>query len=426
MTSVTNYSLGKNFASEMDAKDPLHHCRDQFHLPQNTPKNPAIYFLGNSLGLQPKTARPYLEAIMKSWAQWGVEAYGKGDRPWVSYEDAVRESVARIMGAQATEVVLMNSLTVNLHLMLVSFYRPTTSRYKVIIEQKAFPSDQYAIKSQMRFHGIDPADAMIEVKAQPGESTLQNDDFHQVLEKEGDSIALILLGGVNYYSGQAFDIDHIAQRGHEYGCVVGYDLAHAAGNILLKLHDWEVDFAVWCTYKYMNGGPAGPGGCFVHEQHELASDLPRLEGWWGNKLENRFLMRPDIDPIVGASGWQISCISPLTLATLDASMKLFDATTMSQLREKSVKLTGYLEFLLNEIGSDQFSILTPSNPDYRGCQLSIRTHQNGKELFDRLTQADIYCDWREPDVIRVAPTPFYNTFTEVYQFAEAVKKTSSK
>lgn len=422
---MTDYSVGKAFASEMDANDLLHQYRDQFHLPQGATKTPAIYFLGNSLGLQPKTALAHLESVMKGWEQWGVEAYGKGDRPWVSYEDAVRESVARIMGAKPTEVVLMNSLSVNLHLMLVSFYRPTASRYKVIIEQKAFPSDQYAIKSQMRFHGIDPTKALLEVKAKPSESTLQNDDFQQVLEKEGDSIALILLGGVNYYSGQAFDLARITQLGHEHGCVVGYDLAHAAGNILLKLHDWKVDFAVWCTYKYMNGGPAGPGGCFVHEQHELATDLPRFEGWWGNKLENRFLMRPDIDPIVGASGWQISCISPLTLAPLDASMKLFDAITMTQLREKSVNLTGYLEFLLNEIGSDRFSILTPSNPEHRGCQLSIQTHHNGKELYDRLTQAGIFCDWREPDVIRVAPTPFYNTFTEVYQFAEVLKKASS-
>jgi kynureninase len=423
---VTEYTVGKDFASEMDANDPLRQFRDQFLLPQNAKKTPAIYFLGNSLGLQSKIARAHLESVMKGWEQWGVEAYGKGDRPWVSYEDAVRESVANIMGARPTEVVLMNSLTVNLHLMLISFYRPTASRFKVIMEQKAFPSDQYAIKSQMRFHGINPANALIEVKAKPGESSLQTNDFRQVLEKEGDSIALILLGGVNYYSGQAFDLARIAQLGHEDGCVVGYDLAHAAGNILLKLHDWKVDFAVWCTYKYMNGGPAGPGGCFVHEQHELASNLPRFEGWWGNKLENRFLMGPDIDPIVGASGWQISCISPLALAPLDASMKLFDATSMTRLREKSEKLTGYLEFLLNEIGSDRFSILTPSNPDYRGCQLSIRTHQNGKELFDHLTQAGIYCDWREPDVIRVAPTPFYNTFTEVYEFAEVVKKASSE
>lgn len=423
---MTEYTVGKDFASEMDANDPLRQFRDQFLLPQNAKKTPAIYFLGNSLGLQSKIARAHLESVMKGWEQWGVEAYGKGDRPWVSYEDAVRESVANIMGARPTEVVLMNSLTVNLHLMLISFYRPTASRFKVIMEQKAFPSDQYAIKSQMRFHGINPANALIEVKAKPGESSLQTNDFRQVLEKEGDSIALILLGGVNYYSGQAFDLARIAQLGHEDGCVVGYDLAHAAGNILLKLHDWKVDFAVWCTYKYMNGGPAGPGGCFVHEQHELASNLPRFEGWWGNKLENRFLMGPDIDPIVGASGWQISCISPLALAPLDASMKLFDATSMTRLREKSEKLTGYLEFLLNEIGSDRFSILTPSNPDYRGCQLSIRTHQNGKELFDHLTQAGIYCDWREPDVIRVAPTPFYNTFTEVYEFAEVVKKASSE
>jgi kynureninase len=421
--NMIHYSAEKSFASEMDDKDPLISYRESFHLPTDEHEKPAIYFLGNSLGLQPKTARPHIESVLKDWKRWGVEAFSQGENPWVTYEDRLKESVARIVGAKPLEVVIMNSLTVNLHLMLVSFYRPTPSRFKVLIERKAFPSDQYAIKSQMRFHGIDPETALLEVTSKRTTPTIE--DFKAILENEGESIALILLGGVNYYTGQAFELEHIARLGRKHGCIVGYDLAHAAGNILLNLNEWQVDFAVWCTYKYMNGGPAGPGACFIHENHYGAKDLYRFEGWWGNKLENRFIMRPDIDPILGAGGWQISCISPLILAPLDASLKLFDKVSMKKLREKSVKLTGYLEFLIHELGSEHFSILTPNNPAHRGCQLSIQIHQNGKKLFNQLSQSGIYCDWREPDVIRVAPTPFYNTFSEVYQFAEILKTASS-
>ena len=420
---MVTYSSEKSFALDMDVKDSLATYREAFHLPTNEQGTSEIYFLGNSLGLQPKAARAHVESVMKKWERWGVEAFSHGETPWVTYEDRLKESVARIVGAKPLEVVLMNSLTVNLHLMLVSFYQPTGSRAKVLIEPKAFPSDQYAIKSQMRFHGIDPDSALLEVPSTNAIPSIE--DFKEILENEGESIALILLGGVNYYSGQAFDLKHIARLGQKYGCVVGYDLAHAAGNILLNLHDWKVDFAVWCTYKYMNGGPAGPGACFVHETHGQQKDSPRFEGWWGNKLENRFLMRPDIDPIVGAGGWQISCISPLILAPLDASLQLFNEVSMKQLREKSERLTGYLEFLIQELGREHFSILTPHDPTQRGCQLSIRTHQQGKALFDYLTQSGIYCDWREPDVIRVAPTPFYNTFTEVYQFTQILKKASN-
>jgi kynureninase len=332
--------------------------------------------------------------------------------------------MAKIVGAIEPEVVLMNALSVNLHLMLVSFYQPTKDRYKVIIEEKAFPSDQYAIKSQMCFHRIDPADALLTAKAEKG-ATITLDDFKALFEESGDSVALILLGGVNYYSGQVFELKEIANLGREHGTIVGYDLAHAVGNIPLKLHDWKVDFAVWCTYKYLNGGPGGPGGCFVHETHFAERDRPRFEGWWGNKLESRFRMEPDIEASIGAAGWQISSFSPLLLAPLDASLTMFDQVTLKRLREKSVSLTGYLEFLLDQMGTDQFSILTPRDPNQRGCQLSIQTHQNGKTLFEYLTNAGIYCDWREPDVIRVAPTPFYNTFTEVYRFADVLKAASS-
>ncbi|MFX1491038.1 MAG: kynureninase [Promethearchaeota archaeon] len=419
MVHLATYSSEKSYASKMDDKDPLSSYREAFHLPIDEDRKQEIYFLGNSLGLQPKTARMHVESVMKDWERWGVEAFSHGKNPWVKYEDQLKESVAHIVGAKPLEVVLMNSLTVNLHLMLVSFYRPTSSRFKVLIEEKAFPSDQYAIKSQMRFHGLDPDTALLEVSSKNATPSLE--DFKMIMEKEGESIALILLGGVNYYSGQAFDLQRIARLGRKHGCIVGYDLAHAAGNIILNLHDWQVDFAVWCTYKYMNSGPAGPGACFIHENHYGSKDVPRFEGWWGNKLENRFMMRTDIDPIFGAGGWQISCISPLILAPLDASLKLFDEVSMKKLREKSVLLTGYLEFLIHKLGTEHFSIITPTDPTQRGCQLSIRTHHNGKELFNQLTQSGIYCDWREPDVIRVAPTPFYNTFTEVYQFAEILK-----
>ena len=414
---MTEFEASQAFASEMDSKDPLAKYRKEFHLPQNPDGNPATYFLGNSLGLQPKTTREHLEVILKDWETWGVEAYTQAENPWITYGDLLHDRMAEIVGAKPAEVVLMNALSVNLHLMLVSFYQPTKQRYRVVIEPKAFPSDQYAIKSQMRFHGIDPSEALIEVKAE-STNLPSLEDFKALFEKTGDSIALILLGGVNYYSGQAFDLEEIALLGRKYGAVVGYDLAHAVGNIPLCLHDWQVDFAVWCTYKYLNGGPGGPGGCFVHEQHFPNDALPRFEGWWGNKLENRFLMNPDIDPTLGAGGWQISSFSPILLAPLDASLKMFHEVTFPLLREKSIQLTAYLEFLLDEIGTDYFSILTPRDPTQRGCQLSIQTHQNGKALFEQLTKAGIFCDWREPDVIRVAPTPFYNTFTEVFQFSE--------
>jgi kynureninase len=420
---MTKYDTSQSFATEMDAKDSLSRYRKMFHLPLKTTGQSATYFLGNSLGLQPVTAQEHIKAILDDWKSWGVEAYVKAANPWMDYDESLRTIMASIVGARPDEVVLMNALSVNLHLMLVSFYQPTHERYKVLIEQKAFPSDHYAIKSQMRYHGINPSNAIIEVQPQSG-TTITNDDFKTHFDESGNEIALVLLGGINYYSGQAFDLKQVAELGRKAGARIGYDLAHAVGNIPLQLHDWKVDFAVWCTYKYLNGGPGGPGGCFVHEQH-FDKPLPRFEGWWGNKLENRFQMEPDIDPCMGAAGWQISSFSPLLLAPLDASLKMFDEVTLPRLREKSERLTGYMEFLLDQVDGDNFSILTPREPRFRGCQLSIRTHRNGKALFEYLTKAGVFCDWREPDVIRVAPTPFYNTFTEVYQFIEAFKTANS-
>ncbi|MFX1564452.1 MAG: kynureninase [Promethearchaeota archaeon] len=421
---MTKYDTSQSFATEMDAKDTLSKYRQLFHLPKQTSGQVATYFLGNSLGLQPVMTKEHIAAILEDWKALGVEAYTQGSNPWINYGESLYPSMATIVGGKPAEIVLMNALSVNLHLMLVSFYQPSQDRYKVLIEQKAFPSDQYAIKSQMRFHGINPSNAIIEVKPQ-SDTTITIDDFKAIFEESGDEIALVLLGGINYYSGQAFDLEYIAKLGRKAGATIGYDLAHAIGNIPLQLHDWKVDFAVWCTYKYLNGGPGGPGGCFIHEKH-FDQNLPRFEGWWGNKLETRFQMEPDIDSSRGAAGWQISSFSPLLLAPLDASLKMFDEVTFQCLREKSERLTGYLEYLLDQVGGDNFSILTPRNPKHRGCQLSIRTHQNGKALFAHLTKAGIYCDWREPDVIRVAPVPFYNTFSEVFHFVETFKTANSQ
>jgi kynureninase len=375
---LIDYETEKSFADEMDAKDPLSDFINEFLIPKGS-TGKGIYFLGNSLGVQPKRARKYVESVMCDWEQLGVEAYFDAELPWLHYPDSLAESTSRIVGAKPTEIVHMNSLTVNLHLMLVSFYQPKPKRNKILIEEKAFPSDQYAIRSQMRFHGVNPEKALLKVKARPEERAIRTEDIEELIEREGESIAVILLGGVNYYSGQAFDLRRITRAGHEEGCVVGFDLAHSAGNIPLRLHDWQVDFAVWCTYKYLNGGPNAPGGCFVHEKYETGHDMPRFEGWWGNRLETRFLMNSDIDPIKGAGGWQISCTSALRFAPLRASLDIFDKTTMKDLRTKSELLTGYLEFLIDQIGSEQYSIITPGDSDQRGCQLSISVRQKGKE-----------------------------------------------
>ncbi|MHA2498014.1 MAG: kynureninase [Candidatus Hodarchaeales archaeon] len=422
---MTSYEANKSFADEMDRKDPLSGFREEFHIPKG-PTGESIYFLGNSLGLQPRHTREYVEAVLSDWEHMGVEAYFEAELPWLHYPEHLLESSAQIVGANPTEVALMNSLSVNLHLMLVSFYRPKGKREKILIEENAFPSDQYAIKSQLRFHDKDPENALLELKAKPGETTIRMEDIEELMEQEGDTIALILLGGVNYYSGQAFDLENITRLGHKQGCIVGFDLAHSAGNLPVKLHDWDVDFAVWCTYKYLNGGPNAPAGVFVHERYELAQGIPRFEGWWGNKPETRFLMRSEIDPIKGAGGWQISCTSALRYAPLKASLEIFDKTSMKELRTKSVLLTGYLEFLINQIKIDQFTVVTPDDPNQRGCQLSIRVHHSGKQLFERLGKAGIFCDWREPEVIRVAPVPLYNTFNEVYHFVNILEKASLK
>jgi kynureninase len=405
-------------ADEFDRADPLAGFRDKFHIPRNSSGSELIYFTGNSLGLQPKPAREYVEEELDDWARLGVEGHLRGEHPWLAYHEFLTEPMARVIGAKPIETVVMNSLTVNLHLLMVSFYRSTRERYKIVIEKGAFPSDQYAVESQLRFHFRSSDGALIELAPREGESKLRTDDILETIEREGDSIALILLGGVNYYTGQAFDMEAIAAAGHRAGAVVGFDLAHAAGNIELRMHDWNVDFAAWCSYKYLNGGPGSVGGAFVHERHANSFDLPRFAGWWGHDKETRFLMGPEFKPLAGAEGWQISNPPILQMAALRASLEIFDEAGMGALTEKSKTLTGYLEDLLNEIRDDRISVITPSDPGERGCQLSIRVKDADKSLFDRITSRGVSADWREPDVIRVAPVPLYNSFADVRMFAE--------
>jgi kynureninase len=411
------YNTSANFAEEMDARDPLAAFREQFHIPPAPDGGASIYLCGHSLGLQPKRAREYIEQELHDWAQLGVEAHFHGRHPWMPYHSLLTANMAGIIGAKPAEVVVMNSLTANLHLMMVSFYRPTAQRHKIVIESGAFPSDRYAVESQIHFHGLDPAESLIELKPRPSEATLRQEDIESLLENEGPSIALVMLGGVNYATGQWFDMPAITRAGHAQGCVVAFDLAHAAGNVPVRMHDWDVDFAVWCTYKYLNGGPGCVGGCFVNERHAHARQMPRFAGWWGHDQATRFLMGPEFRPMAGAEGWQLSNPPIMALAPLRASLEIFAAAGMEQLRKKSISLTGYLEFLLDQDGSDRFTVITSRVPEQRGAQLSIRIRQNGRAVLGRLIAEGVIADWREPDILRVAPVPLYSTFTEVHRFA---------
>ena len=418
----TAFKAGPEFARGMDAQDALARYRERFHIPKRPDGENCIYLCGHSLGLQPKTVRGYIEQELEDWAKLGVEAHFRGKNPWMPYHRLLTEQTARLVGAKPVEVVVMNSLTVNLHLMMVSFYRPTKERHKIVVEESAFPSDQYAVKSQIRYHGFDPATSLVQLKPQTGERVLRDEDIVRLIERDGDSIALVMLGGVNYSSGQFFDLAASARAGHAKGCVVGFDLAHAAGNVPLKLHEWDADFAVWCSYKYLNGGPGCIAGCFVNERHAREA-LPRFAGWWGHDQETRFRMGPEFHPMEGAEGWQLSNPSILSMAALRASMDIFDEVGMPALREKSVALTGYLEFLLAQKCSDKFSIITPREPERRGAQLSICVPRNGRAVCERLAEEGVLCDWREPDILRVAPAPLYNTFADVYGFVERLAAT---
>jgi len=416
--SGIEFNATKEFAAAQTARDPLAHFRERFHIPKMADGSDCIYLCGQSLGLQPKSAREYVEQELQDWARLGVDGQLHARNPWIPYHELLTAPISRLVGALPIEVVAMNSLTVNLHMMMVSFYRPTPQCHKILIEANAFPSDQYAVKSQVQYHGYDPAVSLMEVAPRPGECAIRTEDIEKLIDAEGKKIALIMLGGVNYYSGQAFDFSRITAAGHAKGCVVAFDLAHAIGNLPLKLHDWNVDFAVWCSYKYLNGGPGAIAGCFVHERHARHPKLPRFTGWWGHDKENRFLMKPDFHPIPGAEGWQLSNPSILSAAALRSSLDIFDEAQMERLRAKSALLTGYLEFLLDQDRSKRFSIITPRDSAQRGAQLSLRVNENGRAICDALAKEGIICDWREPDILRVAPVPLYNTFLDVYTFAE--------
>jgi kynureninase len=417
MSSI-EFNATKEFAEAQTARDPLASFRGRFHIPKMPDGSDRIYLCGQSLGLQPKSVREYVEQELQDWARLGVDAQLHARNPWIPYHEILSAPISRLVGALPIEVVAMNSLTVNLHLMMVSFYRPTPRRNKILIEANAFPSDQYAVKSQLQYHGHDPAASLIEIAPRQGETAVRTDDIEKLIAAEGENIALVMLGGVNYYSGQAFDFSRITEAGHSKGCAVAFDLAHAIGNIPLRLHDWNVDFAVWCSYKYLNGGPGAIGGCFVHERHARDPQLPRFAGWWGHDKENRFLMKPDFRVIPGAEGWQLSNPSILSAAALRASLDIFDEAKMERLRAKSESLTGYLEFLLDQHPSQKFSIITPRDSAHRGAQLSLRIPENGRAICDVLAKEGIVCDWREPDILRVAPIPLYNTFLDVHTFAE--------
>jgi kynureninase len=384
--------------------------RDRFCIPQRDDGSECTYLCTQSLGLQPKQTRDTIEQEMKDWERLGVSGHFRARHPWVEYHKLLTDQTARLVGAKPLEVTAMNSLTVNLHLMMVSFYRPTRQRHRIVVEEHAFPSDQYAVKSQARFHGYDPAESVLAVAGE--------DELEELLDREGESIALVLIGGVNYASGRAFDMARMAQAGHAKGCVVGFDLAHAAGNVVLKLHDWDADFAVWCTYKYLNGGPGSIGGCFLHERHARDESLPRFAGWWGHEMETRFRMGPDFVPTPGAEGWQVSNPSVVALAALRASLDLFDEVGMERLRARSVELTGYLESRLDGHAGRGFSLVTPRDPERRGAQLSIRVAGPVRGVWERLAAAGVVCDWREPDILRVGPAPFYNTFEDIDRFVD--------
>jgi kynureninase len=412
------------FAQQLDLQDELASYRNDFIFPQFNNKN-VIYFTGNSLGLQPKIAKSYVDEVMNDWANLAVEGHFHANKPWWDYHERFALPLSKIIGSKPSEVTVMNTLTVNLHLLMVSFYRPSKTRYKIICEEKAFPSDQYMFQSQVHFHGYKTDDAIIEIKRREGKHNIRLEDIIAKIEEVGDELALVLFGGVNYYTGQVFDMKTITAVAHKVGATVGFDLAHAAGNIKLELHDWDVDFAAWCSYKYMNSGPGNASGCFIHEKHHYNSDLPRFAGWWGHNKERRFKMEPTFDPVHGADGWQVSNLPVLSLAPYLASVEIFAKVGMDALIIKRNQITAYLEFILHEIDKEvkgNFEIITPNNQEERACQLSVFLHGEGRELFDYLMSNGVVTDWREPNVIRLAPVPLYCSYEDMYNFGQILKK----
>jgi kynureninase len=414
------------FAQQLDQKDPLNQFRERFHFPTFHEKE-IRYFTGNSLGLQPKTVKNYILEELDAWAEFGVEGHFLAKRPWFAYHENLTEMAAKVVGAKPIEVVVTYSLTTNLHLLMVSFYQPKGKRTKILCEAKAFPSDQYALESQVKFHGLDPAEHLIEVAPREGEQLIHEEDILAAIETHAAEIALIMIGGVNYYTGQLFDMETITKAGHKAGAIVGFDLAHAAGNINLKLHDWGVDFAAWCGYKYLNSSPGGVSGMFVHERHAYKPELPRFAGWWGYDKETRFLMQPGFNPMKGAEGWQLSNAPVLGMAAHLASLEIFEEAGMEQIGAKRDLMTAYMEFVIDTISAKnsdrvQFEIITPRDKTKRGAQLSIMAKGQGKALFDALSAEGVVADWREPNVIRIAPAPLYNSFEDCFWFGQLLEK----
>jgi kynureninase len=419
------FSTDENFAHQLDAEDPLREFREQFHLPLTKTGEPLIYFAGNSLGLMPKTARVMVERELDQWAANAVGAHHSPDAPWYSYHELVRDQLASLAGARRREVVCMNSLTVNLHLMLATFYRPTRSRFRILMEEPAFPSDTYAIKSQIAHHGFDPSDALVLVRPRPNEFTLRAEDIELAIEQHQEQLAAVLFGAVNFLTGQLFDLGRITAAAHRHGITAGFDLAHAIGNVPLSLHDWNVDFAAWCSYKYLNAGPGAVAGAFVHERHATNTALPRLAGWFGNDPDTRFQLhlQPEFIPVASADAWQVSNPPIFSMAPLRASLDVFEqAGGMQSLRAKSLKLTGYGRFLLADEDTSGMEVITPAEDWEHGSQLSIAVNEDGEQLFQRLQESGVRCDFREPNVIRAAPAPLYNTFHEVWRFAQMLRK----
>jgi kynureninase len=409
-------------AESLDQKDPLSSFGLEFEIPKDAKGNKLIYLCGNSLGLQPKQTKEYISQELEHWAKWGVDGHTKGKNAWLPYHELLTHQMAQVVGAKDHEVVVMNTLTVNLHLMMVSFYQPTKSSHKIIIEADAFPSDRYAVESQIKFHGYDPEHSLLLWEPNPETGLCEQSELEALLNQHKDSVALIMLGNSNYYSGQVYPIKEITQLGHSYGAKVGFNLAHGAGNIICDLHDNGVDFAVWCSYKYLNSGPGSLGGVFVHERHSESYDLPRFTGWWGHNKETRFKMRDGFDPIAGAEGWQLSNPPILSMAAIRASLDIFDRAGIHKIREKSIQLTAYLAELLSTLNSDKIRIMTPLDPEHRGAQLSLQLKDSDRSLHDALTHLGVVSDWREPDVIRVAPAPLYNSYRDIYDFVQRLNQ----
>ncbi len=424
-TSRPAYQPDESFARQLDADDPLAGCRQRFHLPSRADGSPLIYFCSHSLGLQPKNVRDVVEQELDAWARLGVEGHFKGDTPWYTYQELLREPTARLVGARPDEVITMNGLTINLHLMFATFYRPDrTGRHKVLMEEPAFPSDLYAVKSHISHHGLAPSEALVTVGPRPGEQLLRQEDLEEQFDRHGQQVAVVWINAINFLTGQYLDVPRLVESAHRHGCLLGLDLAHAAGNVPLQLHDWGVDFAVWCTYKYLCSGPGAIAGCFVHERHGRNAELGRLAGWWGNDPATRFQMQlqPEFIPKTGADGWQVSNPPILALAPLRAALAILDEVGMALLRDKSERLTGYMEYLLNRLPPGRVEIVTPRESDRRGCQLSLVIPDGSRELFRALEAVGVVADFREPSTIRVAPVPLYNTFVEVWKFADILAR----